>query len=54
MNKPVLLITIFFNFHSGESIYWSGMGGGALVAIFAFFAAIFLSIVFCIIQSSVH
>ena len=49
MNKPVLLITIFLISIPVKAYIGPGMGGGALVAIFAFFAAIFLSIwEFCI------
>ena len=41
MNKPVLLITIFLISIPVKAYIGPGMGGGALVAIFAFFAAIF-------------
>ena len=44
MNKPVLLITIFLISIPVKAYIGPGMGGGALVAILAFFAAIFLSI----------
>jgi membrane protein CcdC involved in cytochrome C biogenesis len=44
VNKPVLLITIFLISIPVKAYIGPGMGGGALVAILAFFAAIFLSI----------
>ena len=45
MSKILISLLILFLFHSSAYAYIGpGMGGGALVAIFAFFAAIFLSI----------
>ena len=44
MNKLVLLITTFLVSIPVNAYIGPGMGGGALVAILAFFAAIFLGI----------